>query len=120
MSYVYVVAATLLTTYAQVVIKWQVMGAGQFPASTYARAHFLGALLLNFWIVSAFAAAFVAALLWMVALTRLQLSHAYPIQSITFVLVLLFSWGLFDEPLTWAKVIGVSLIVCGVVIGSQG
>ena len=120
MSYVYVIVALLLTTYTQIAIKWQVTVAGQFPASAYEGARFLGALLLNLWVVSAFAAALVASLFWMVALTRLQLSHAYPILSASFVLVPLLSWGLFDEPLTWWKVVGASLIMCGIIISSLG
>ncbi len=120
MSYLYVLLTVLLTVYGQIVIKWQVTQAGAYPAGTYERMHFLWTLLINPWVASSFAAAVVAALFWMVAMTKLQLSHAYPLVSLSFALVLLLSWALLDEPLTWQKVVGVVLIGCGVAISSQG
>jgi drug/metabolite transporter (DMT)-like permease len=120
MSYVYVMLTVLLTVYGQIVIKWQVSQAGQFPADAYDRMHFLWTLMVNPWVASSFAAALVAALSWMVAMTKLQLSHAYPFVALSFALVLLLSWALLNEPLTWQKVAGVILIGCGVIISSQG
>jgi multidrug transporter EmrE-like cation transporter len=120
MSYFYVFATVFLTVYGQLVIKWQVVGAGQYPASGPERLYFLGRLLLNPWVISAFAAAALAAVSWMVAMTKLDLSHAYPFVSLSFVLVLLLSWGLFHEPLSWQKLLGVALIICGVIVSSYG
>jgi drug/metabolite transporter (DMT)-like permease len=81
---------------------------------------FLGALLAQPLVLSAFAAAFAAALCWMMAITKLELSHAYPFVSLSFVLVLLLSVPLFGEPLSLEKVLGVVLIVTGVAVGSRG
>jgi multidrug transporter EmrE-like cation transporter len=120
MSYLYVLATVLLTVYGQIVIKWQVMQAGALPADFADKFVFLARLLLNPWIVSAFAAAFLAALCWMAAMTRLQLSHAYPFVGLTFVLVLMASGLFFNEPVTPLKIAGVALIVLGIVVGSQG
>jgi multidrug transporter EmrE-like cation transporter len=119
MSYVYVAATVLLTVYGQLVVKWQVAEAVRHgePAE---RALFLLGLLANPWILSGFAAAFGAALCWMLAVVKLDLSHAYPFVSLSFVLVLFASAALFGEPLSFAKVAGVALIVVGVVLGSQG
>lgn len=120
MSYVYVAATVLLTVYGQLVVKWQVSAAAAAGADPANRAAFLAGLLLNPWVLSALAAAFGAALCWMLAMTKLELGHAYPFVSLSFVLVLGLSAALFGEPLTWAKAIGVALIVAGVAVGSQG
>jgi drug/metabolite transporter (DMT)-like permease len=56
----------------------------------------------------------------MLAMTKLPLSHAYPFMSLSFVLVLLLSFGVFSEPLAWQKILGAALIVAGVVLGSHG
>ena len=120
MSYLYVLLTVLLTVYGQIVIKWQVTLAGAYPADTYERIHFLWTLLINPWVASGFAAAVIAGLSWMVALTKLQLSHAYPFASLSLALVLLLSWALLNEPLTWQKVAGIILIGCGVALSSQG
>jgi multidrug transporter EmrE-like cation transporter len=120
MSYAYVFATILLTVYGQIVIKWQVAAAGAFPIGFEARATYLVQLLLNPWIVSALAAALFAAISWMVAMTKLDLSHAYPFMSLAFVLVLVLSALLFHEPVTWQKLAGLALITAGIVIGGQG
>jgi multidrug transporter EmrE-like cation transporter len=120
MSYAYLASAILLMVYCQLVIKWQVMGAGTFPDAAGDKLWFLARLLLNPWVVSALAAAFLAALAWMAALTKLDLSHAYPIMSLSFALVVLASAWLLQEPLTVPKVAGVLLVCVGVAIGSQG
>lgn len=120
MSYVYVAATVLLTVYGQLVVKWQVnhaAGPGSDPSD---RAAFLLRLLANPWVLSALAAAFGAALCWMLAMVKLELSHAYPFVSLSFVLVLLLSAALFGEPMSWAKVLGILLIMAGVAVGSQG
>jgi drug/metabolite transporter (DMT)-like permease len=120
MSYVYLGSSILLMVYCQLVIKWQVTGAGAFPEAPADKVWFLARLLANPWVVSALAAAFLAALAWMAALTRLELSHAYPIMSLSFVLVVLASAWLLHEPLTAYKVAGVALVCAGVAIGTQG
>jgi multidrug transporter EmrE-like cation transporter len=65
------------------------------------------------------AAAFLAALSWMAAMTRLSLSRTYPFVGLFFILVLSLSAVFFDEALTVAKVAGIGLIVAGLVVGSQ-
>ncbi|MBY0577891.1 MAG: hypothetical protein K2P57_02475 [Burkholderiales bacterium] len=120
MSYLYVFLTIILTVYGQIVIKWQVLKAGAFPEDGLGKAYFLLHLLLNFWVISAFAAALLASVTWMAAMTKLQLSHAYPFMSLAFVLVILFSNIFFGEQVTALKVAGIALVVLGLAIGSQG
>lgn len=51
-------------------------------------------------IISGFAAAFIAALCWMAAMTKFDLSYAYPFMSIPFIFVLFLSAFFFQEPIT--------------------
>jgi multidrug transporter EmrE-like cation transporter len=110
----------VLTVYGQVVIKWQVLKAGALPEVTVDKLGFIAKLYLNPWIISALFAAVLASAAWMAAMTKLQLSHAYPFMSATFVLVLMLSGVLFHEPITAPKIIGLGLIVSGIIVGSQG
>jgi len=72
-------------------------------------------------IFSGFAAAFLASLVWMAAITKFDLSHAYPFMSLNFVVVLLLSgWLLNEEPVTLQKVLGIALIVLGTVVAARG
>lgn len=118
-AYGFVGLCVAFTVYGQVVVKWQVGSAGPFPNDMTQRLTFVLRLLVNPWIISGVAAAFLAFLCWIVAVTRLPLSHAYPFTALSFVLVLFLSALVFHEPLTAPKVIGAALVVLGVVIGSQ-
>jgi multidrug transporter EmrE-like cation transporter len=120
MGYFYVSMTIFFTVYGQLVLKWQVNEAGQLPVDLGGKIFFLFKLLLNPWILSGFVSAFVAALAWMAAMTKFELSYAYPFVSITFVLVVLSGAIFFNEPLSWPKIAGMVLIVGGILVGSQG
>jgi multidrug transporter EmrE-like cation transporter len=120
MSYLFVFITVFLTVYSQIVIKWQVVAAGTFPVESADRLWFLAKLLVNPWVVSALAAGLLAVVSWMAAMTKLDLSHAYPFMSLAFVLVLVLSAWVFHEPITAPKLIGLALITAGLIVGSQG
>lgn len=119
MSYIYVLLTVLLTVYGQLVIKWQVSRAGGLPAESPAKLWFLLRLLLNPWIASGLVAALLAALSWMAAMTRLELSFAYPFMSLSFVIVLVLSAVLLREPLTVHKLVGLGLIMLGLFVSTR-
>jgi len=56
----------------------------------------------------------------MAAMTKLELSYAYPFMSLAFVLVLFLSAILFHEAVTVPKVLGLLLIIAGLIVASRG
>jgi multidrug transporter EmrE-like cation transporter len=53
--------------------------------------------------------------LYMVVLSRVQISYAYPLMmGLGYVLIVLFSWQFFSEPFSTFKWIGIVLILIGV------
>jgi len=111
-------ATVILTVFGQLAFKWRIDEAGSFPSVTGERLRFLVELALDPWVIAVFATALIASLTYGVALSRLDLSVAYPFMSLSFVLVLVFSVLLFSESLTPGKVIGVVLICAGVIASS--
>lgn len=118
MGYVYVAATVALTVYGNLVFKWQVDEAGALPDGARARAEYFVDFLLDPWVITVAIATVFAGVAWALTLTRLELSHAYPFMSLSFVLVLIFSALLFNEALTAGKAIGIALIVAGLYVGS--
>lgn len=55
-----------------------------------------------------------ATVLWLFILTRVQLSIAYPIQSIAYILAVFGAYFVFNEPITLYKIIGCIFIMIGV------
>lgn len=58
--------------------------------------------------------------LWLVVLSRLPVSIAYPLQSLGYVLVVLTAHVLLNESLSANKLLAVTLIVLGVVFLTRG
>ncbi|WP_282942075.1 EamA family transporter [Paenibacillus sp. RC67] len=53
-------------------------------------------------------------LLWIKVLSRSELSYAYPMVSIGYILVVILSYFLLDESFSWNKLMGIVIIVAGV------
>lgn len=119
-GFAYVLGTVLFTVYGQIVVKWQVAKAGALPATLSEKVPFLFGLILNPWIMSGILAGFFALVCWLAAMTKFELSYAYPFMSLAFVFVLILSAVLFHEPLTVAKILGVLLIIAGIIVGSRG
>lgn len=120
MAYLCIALTILFTVYGQLVLKWQatLVMAGSAPGS--GQLQYIFRMLTNMWVLSGLAAAFLASLCWMLAVSRLQLSKAYPFMALNFVLVGLAAVPLFGEFFTWPKAVGLALIVLGIVLSSQG
>jgi multidrug transporter EmrE-like cation transporter len=116
MGYFFVAMTILLTVYGQFAIKWQVLRAGPLPEDLSARAHFIFNLLLSPLVISGLGAAFIASLFWMLALTKLPLSHAYPFTAASFIFVVLGGAWMFSEPLSVQRIIALILIGAGVIL----
>jgi multidrug transporter EmrE-like cation transporter len=118
-GYVYILITILLTAYGQLVLKWRMNTLGQFPQLLNEQVLFLGKALLDPYIISSFGAAFLASLTWMAALTKFDLSYAYPFMSLAFLVVLIASFFLFQEPLTLHRILGTCLIMAGLLLASR-
>ncbi|PWY39888.1 MULTISPECIES: EamA family transporter [Pseudomonas] len=119
-DYLYIFATILFTVYGQLILKWRISNFGSLPVDSIGKFKFLLSLLFDPAIFSGFAAAFLASLAWMAAMTKFDLSHAYPFMSLNFVIVLLLSGWILTEPLSPQKALGVILIVVGTIVAARG
>lgn len=119
LSYLYIVATIGFTVYGQMILKWRIVKYGAFPAAPVDKVKFLATLLLDPGILSGLAAGFLASLAWMAAMTKFELNHAYPFMSLNFVIVLLLSGWLLNEPVTAGRALGVALIVAGTIVAAR-
>lgn len=121
MGYLFITGCVFFTVYGQLVLKWRMNMQPQLPDGLAAKAGYLIKLILTDpFVLSGFAAAFIASLFWMAAMTKFSLSFAYPFMSSAFVLVMLLSVLFFGEIINSYKLIGTLLIVAGMVVMSQG
>jgi multidrug transporter EmrE-like cation transporter len=119
MGYIYILATVLLTVYGQIILKWRIRFKGALPATAIGKFHYFFYLLIDPWVMSGLFAAFIAGLCWMAALTKFEVSYAYPFTSLGFVLVLILGAFLFGEAVTVTKVAGIILIIAGILVASR-
>ena len=67
-----------------------------------------------FWL--ALAAYGVSVVVWIVGLSRLPLSQAYPVLSIGYIIAALLAWGILGETISVARWTGIALIIAGVLL----
>ncbi len=116
MGYLYIFGCILFTVYGQLTLKWRMNLKEQLPEGSTEKAIYMAKLFLDPWLLSGFAAAFVASLFWMAAMTKFELSFAYPFMSASFILVFILSIYIFNETFTWGKVLGLILIIAGIIV----
>ena len=117
-DYLFLLIMIVLTVYGQMILKWRMDQLGALPPGFWPGLRHLIGLLVDPAIVSSFVAAFIASLAWMAAMTRFELSYAYPFTSLNFVVVLILSVWLLNEQLTVQKVVGIALIMLGTAVAS--
>jgi drug/metabolite transporter (DMT)-like permease len=61
----------------------------------------------------------ISSLFWLAALSRVELSFAYPFVSLSYIGMLFASWFFFQENLSALRLIGTITIILGVLIISR-
>ena len=117
--YFYIFGTVAFTVYGQLILKWRIERYGNLPGELFAKVEFLLRLLLDPFILSGFLSAFIASLFWMAAISKFDVSYAYPFMSSSFVIVFVLAALLFNEPVNTSKVVGLAFIMLGIVITSR-
>lgn len=108
----------VLTVYGQGVVKWRVNRAGDAADGVPQQLIWALQLLMDPWIWTVVIAVIVASIAWLAAISRLELSIAYPLMSTSLILVVLLGVLAFDEPLTVAKMGGALLVLVGLCVAN--
>lgn len=74
----------------------------------------------NWRVLAGFALIFLGSIFWLVVISRIELSIAYPMLGLSYVIAVIASWLLLKEPLTWQKVAGSVVICLGVALVTRG
>lgn len=115
-DHVYIFGMILFTVYSQIVIRWQVSQAGALPAEFMGKVQFIAHLFLNPWIISSIFATLLAGISWMLAMSRFEMSYAYPWVALNFLLVFFIGVAVFGETFSMLKLAGTALVVLGIVV----
>lgn len=115
-SFVFIMAGVLLNATAQLLLKAGTNAVGRFEFTAQNIVPVGMKLAFEPHIAGGVACYVVSLVVWLVGLSRVDVSIAYPMLSIGYVINALAAWYLFGESLTAQKLVGIGFIVLGVVL----
>jgi multidrug transporter EmrE-like cation transporter len=111
-----ILSGVLLNAVAQLALKASVNDTGVIGldlSSLWSSAH---SLLGNFWLWLGLICYGVSVVVWLLALSRVDVSIAYPMLSIGYVVNAIAAWHLFGESLGAGRLTGIGIIIIGVFV----
>ena len=114
LSFSLILAGVLLNAAAQLLLKAGTNAVGHFEFSASNIVPIGLRLALEPTIVGGVACYVVSLVVWIMALSRVEVSIAYPMLSIGYVINAVAAWYLFGESLTALRLTGIGFIVVGV------
>ena len=97
---------------SQIAFKYAARQTGEFELSV----HWFALAATSAWLWVSVASHIGEFLLWMTILSKSALSSAFATTALLFVVIMLASWLLFAEPLTWNKLLGSAVILAGILL----
>ena len=104
--------AILLGAVGQILLKSGVSQLGSHPRPALV----LASIFTNIRVFGGFFCYGISSLFYLVAISRLPLSYAYPMIALGYVLVTYLSWQFLGEKVPFARIIGLSIILFGVMV----
>ncbi len=116
-NYIYIFCTLFFTVYGQIILKWRLSGLKvNLPDPLLNKIIYLIKLIFDPFIFSGFVSAFIASLFWMVAMTKFEITTAYPFMSLAPALVFIIGVLFLGEIFTIGKIIGLALIMLGIIV----
>jgi multidrug transporter EmrE-like cation transporter len=114
-TWISAIISIILLAAGQSLLKYGLMRAGgvNFGGGEIMRG--MRIMLTSPYIMIGFAAYGFSALLWLDVLSKLEISIAFPLVSITYVITLFVGKFVFGDVITWSRVLGVTIIIVGVI-----
>lgn len=115
-AFALIITGVLLNAVAQLALKASVndMGAIQISLSNISPATMR--LMSEPWLWAGLLCYSISIVVWILALSRVDVSIAYPMLSIGYVVNAVAAWALFGEIMSMNKVVGIGVIIIGVFI----
>ena len=116
LEFALILCGVLLNAVAQLLLKAGVRQLGHFDFTLDNAWPVASALATNFPIIGGLCCYVVSVVVWILALSRVEVSMAYPMLSIGYVINAGLAWLLFGEAVGPQRLAGIAVIIVGVVI----
>jgi drug/metabolite transporter (DMT)-like permease len=114
-----ILVCVLLGSAGQLALKHGMTAVGRFSAETHQLLPTFVRAFSNPWVIAGFTCYGLSSLMWMVVVSRVPLSLAYPMISMGYVIVVIMSRFLLNEEVSALRFAGTLVICAGVVLVSR-
>ena len=115
-AFALVMTGVLLNAVAQLALKASVSDTGIISLDMQSLLSSAGSLATNLWLWMGLICYAISVVVWILALSRVDVSIAYPMLSVGYVVNAIAASHLFNEPMGIGKVVGIGVIMLGVYI----
>jgi multidrug transporter EmrE-like cation transporter len=117
MKIIIILSSVMLNCTAQLLIRKGMLGIGIVDFSNFTR--LIWTMLTNLYLWFAMICYGVSIILWMIVLSKVEVSYAYPFLSIGYVVASMAGYYFFNESLSLIRVMGIIVICIGVYLISR-
>ncbi len=109
-----ILAGVLLNALAQLTLKQGMRSIGHFSFSMESLLKTALTIGLNPFVLAGLSCYVVSVVIWLLVLSRVEVSYAYPLLSVGYIVTAVAGWLLFDEAMDFTRWLGIAVICCGV------
>ncbi|MBP1696357.1 MAG: 4-amino-4-deoxy-L-arabinose transferase, partial [Deltaproteobacteria bacterium] len=109
----------LLNAIAQILLKKGMLSIGYFGFHFENFFPIIKKVTNNLYILSGLTSYVISVMIWLLVLARVEVSYAYPFLSVGYVVVTVMGYFIFQENLSWMRVVGIAVIIVGVLLLSR-
>lgn len=109
-----ILAGVLLNAMAQLTLKQGMRSIGYFSFNYKNLLQMAVTIGINPFVLAGIACYIVSVAIWLLVLSRVEVSFAYPLLSVGYIVTALAGWLLFNESMDFTRWAGIVIICCGV------
>lgn len=115
-AFIFIITGVLLNSAAQLALKASVHDMGAIVLTMDSLVPVAWRLARQPWLWAGLSCYGISVVVWIMALSRVDVTIAYPMLSIGYVVSAVAAWLLFGEALTASRLLGITIIILGVVV----
>jgi len=119
LAIIYILIAVTASAAGQILLKRGMLGIGTLTLTLDQLGSILWRLATNPYVIIGLAIYVCGTVFWLAALSRMDLSYAYPFASLGYLIMLAASWLLLKEDITVARLLGTMVVGLGVFLVSR-
>lgn len=114
-----ILSSVSLNAFAQLFIRKGMLKIGEISFNFEQIVKMVLAVFTNIYLLSGMFSYVLSVILWMIVLSKVNVSLAYPLGSVGYIITTVLAYLFFNEPITFQKVLGIIIICIGVFILTQ-